>query len=80
MGKTKKANFIKGLWKWITFIISNKKKINHNYNKIYFLYIFILSYATIIYNNNNLYNCNLFQKHDKLYNLYKYNIKIVRIS
>ena len=47
---------------------------------MYCLYIFILSYATIIYNNNNVYRCNVFQKHDKLYKLYKYNIKIVRIS
>ena len=47
---------------------------------MYLLYIFILSYATIIYYNNNLYRCNVFQKHDKLYKLYKYNIKIVIIS
>ena len=63
--KHKKHNFI-------TLLISNKimnTKIPQN-DCTYIITLFF----------NNLYRCNLCQNHDKLYKLYKYYIKIVRIS
>ena len=61
--KHKKHNFI-------TLPISNKIMNKNMAQKLLFTYIITLFF-------NNLYRCNLCQNHDKLYNLYKYYIKIV---
>ena len=64
--KHKKHNFI-------TLPISNKIMIKKMAKKLLFTYIITLFF-------NKLYRCILCQYHEKLYKLYKYNIKIVRIS
>ena len=55
----------------ITLPISNIM-IKKMAKKLLFTYIITLFF-------NNLYRCILCKNHDKLYKLYKYNIKIVRI-
>ena len=60
--KHKKLNFI-------ILPISNTIIINKMAQKLLFKYIIILLF-------NHLYRCNLCQNHDKLYKLYKYNIKL----